>query len=101
MLSTTATSGAKSEVEANWYDEVSATNTSVPPAATASKHVSPMLPTALAATFAQSSTCAISAVVVVLPFVPVTATQRESAGLSRQASSTSLMISVEAFAAQR
>ena len=37
--------------------------------------------------------------VVVLPFVPVTATQRLSAALSRQANSTSLITSADTAAA--
>ena len=58
-----------------------------------------MLPTALAARPAARSTWAASATVVVLPLVPVTATQRASCALSRQANSTSLTISVLAAAA--
>ena len=52
-----------------------------------------MLPTAAAFKPAAFSTCSAKAVVVVFPFVPVMATQRASAALSRQANSTSLMIS--------
>ena len=69
------------------------------PAATASMHGSPMLPTAAAARPAPASTCAASAQAVVLPFVPVTATQRLSAALSRQANSTSLITSADTAAA--
>ena len=43
----------------------------------------------------------VSAVVVVLPLVPVMATHFEEASLSRQANSTSLITSAEAAAALR
>ena len=99
MLSRTATFGAKSLVEASWYDDTSATYTSVRPAPTASMHGSPILPTAAAASPAPESTCAASAQTVVLPLVPVTATQRLSFELSRQASSTSLTTSADTAAA--
>ena len=72
---------------------------SVAPAPTAEMHGSPMLPTAAAARPAPASTCAASAQTVVLPFVPVTATQRLSAALSRQANSTSLTSSEHEAAA--
>ncbi len=60
-----------------------------------------MLPTALASKPLPFSTCSTSAVVVVLPLVPVTATQVESAGLSHQASSTSPMTASLTRAAER
>ena len=60
-----------------------------------------MLPTAQAFIPALFSKCAHNAVVVVLPLVPVMATQRESARLSRQANSTSLITSSETRAALR
>ena len=61
----------------------------------------PMLPTAFAFMPAARSRCATRAVTVVLPFVPVMATQRLSTALSRQANSTSPMISALHRAALR
>ena len=63
--------------------------------------VSPMLPTAAAFMPASHSKWQVSAVVVVLPLVPVMATHFEEASLSRQANSTSLITSAEAAAALR
>ena len=96
MLSSTATSGANAWQLASWNELASHTYTSASPLPTASMHVLPMLPTATTRSPAHFKICVISDVVVVFPLVPVTATQRLSAGLSRQANSTSEITSVEA-----
>ena len=90
MFKSTATFGAKREVDSSWNDDTSATYTSVSPAATRAMQASPMLPTACAARPASSSRWAAIDVVVVLPFVPVMATHVLDSSDSRHANSTSL-----------
>ena len=85
---------------ASWKLESSATNHSPSPrSARASVGGVPMLPTERAAMPASRMRCVVSEVVVVLPLVPVIATQRS--GLSRKASSTSPTSSREQAAAER
>ncbi len=97
-MSTAAARGANRRVPCSWKLDSSATNTS--PAGRPATHAmggSPMLPTVRACSPEERSSSQVSVVVVVLPLVPVMASQ--SRGLSRHASSGSLTSSAQRRAA--
>ncbi len=90
MLSSTAASGAKARVSSSWKEEASqAIVTSGPSEPTSEQAAVPTLPATATGRLASRWMCPISSVVVVLPFVPVTA--MNSLGSIRHASSSSPM----------